>query len=96
MTTTGITPTGISRHVTSWTVRVDIFESDGGSTAHAVIEPGTMDAYGTAAAQLCDQLVPEITDEVAVARALRALADRLSAAADHDRADVASLITSAG
>ena len=54
MTTTGITPTGISRHVTSWTVRVDIFESDGGSTAHAVIEPGTMDAYGTAAAQLCD------------------------------------------
>jgi hypothetical protein len=75
-------------------VRVDIFESDGGSTAHAVIEPGTLDAYGTAAAPLCDQLVPEITDEVAVSRALHALADRLSAAADDDRAAVASLLGS--
>jgi hypothetical protein len=74
-------------HVKTWRVQVDVFESSGGTTAHAVLaaeSPVHLDADGEARLRPGDQDVPEIGDEVAVARALRRLADRLLAAAEDD------------
>lgn len=79
------------RHVTSWHVRVDLFDEGDSTTAHAVLvdEYSTaIEAHGSAIRLPGAVSVPEIGDEVAVGRALRALADRmLDLAAD----DVASM-----
>lgn len=73
--------------MSSWHIRVDVFEEGGRTTAHAVLtddEGGTLETRGRA--QLLDGMpnVPEIGDEVAVARSLRLLADRLLGLASDD------------
>ncbi len=75
------------RHVRSWQVRVDLFESGGETTAHAVLSteaPTQLDARGTAHRRSSDPDVPEIGDEIAAARALRRLADLLLGTAAED------------
>jgi hypothetical protein len=74
----------------SWRVNIDLFESGDETTAHAVLvaeAPARLDARGAAHWNPSDAAVPEIGDEVAVARALRRLSDRLLEVAS---ADIAS------
>jgi hypothetical protein len=72
----------------TWRVEIDVFESGGDTTAHAVLvagaEPEGVAARGTAHRNPQDSHVPRIGDEVAVARALRLLADRLLGMASDD------------
>jgi hypothetical protein len=77
-------------HVRSWRVNIDLFETGDDTTAHAVLlaeTPEHLDARGLAHRNPADTPVPEIGDEVAVARALHRLADRLLEVAS---ADIAS------
>jgi hypothetical protein len=74
-------------HVRSWRVNIDLFESGDDTTAHAVLvaeSPQRIDARGEAHRNPADAQVPEIGDEVAVARALRRLSDRLLEVASAD------------
>lgn len=78
-------------HIRSWQVRLDIFEDGGRTTAHAVLLTGSpthVDARGTARRRDSDADVPEIGDEIAVARALRELSDVLLGTAAGDIAAV--------
>jgi hypothetical protein len=66
--------------VHDWQVRISIFERDDDTDAHVVLlsdTPGHLTAHGHSHRSLNDRGVPEIGDEVAVARALRVLADQL-------------------
>jgi hypothetical protein len=75
------------RPVRSWTVTVELFEEGQDTNAHAVLgteSPQHLDAHGVAHRRSADHDVPEIGDEIAVARALRHLADGLLGAAAHD------------
>ena len=74
------------RHVKTWRVEVSLFESGDDTTAHAVLvaEVPGIDATGRAYRHPHDPDVPEIGDEVAVARALRRLSDRLLGVAADD------------
>ena len=66
--------------VHDWQVRISIFESDNDTEAHVVLvsdTPEQLTASGHSHRSSHDRLVPEIGDEVAVARALRMLADQL-------------------
>jgi Domain of unknown function (DUF1876)/Domain of unknown function (DUF1918) len=75
------------RHIRSWSVTVDLFEDGLETAAHAVLRseaPEHLDAHGTAHRRPSDPDVPEIGDEIAVARALRRLADRLLESAETD------------
>jgi hypothetical protein len=75
------------RHVHDWHVRITIFESDDNTHAKVVLladSPQQLTAQGDSRRGAHDKVVPEIGDEVAVARALRHLADRLRAAAESD------------
>jgi hypothetical protein len=75
-------------NVTSWTVRVDSGEIEGltRDVAHLRI-PDTERVVGVRFARLhpADRDVPEIGDEIAVARALSDLSHRLLKAATEDR-----------
>lgn len=74
----GVSPTSSGRAKT-WRVEVTVFESADGTTAHAVLAadvPG-IEASGSAYRNPHDKDVPVIGDEVAVARALRRMSDRL-------------------
>lgn len=74
-------------HVRSWRVDIDLFEAGDDTTAHAVLvaeAPRRLDARGEAHRNPADTSVPEIGDEVAVARALRRLSDRLLSVASSD------------
>jgi Domain of unknown function (DUF1876)/Domain of unknown function (DUF1918) len=74
-------------HVREWNVRVSIFESGDETSANVVLiadSPGPLSARGTAHRSPHDVGVPEIGDEVAVARALRHLADKLMDTAETD------------
>lgn len=75
-----------ARHIKTWRVEVSLFESEGDTTAHAVLvaEVPGIEAKGSARRHPLDADVPEIGDEVAVARALRRLSDRLLGVASHD------------
>jgi hypothetical protein len=78
------------RHVKSWRVDLDLFESGDETTAHAVL---VADVPGIESRASAHRLpghveVPEIGDEMAVARALRRLADRLMSVATDDIASV--------
>jgi hypothetical protein len=78
-------------HVKRWRVTVDIFESGDVTDAHAVLfseTPHHIDAHGAARRNPDDVEVPEIGDEVAVARALRRLADELLQTASDDIAEL--------
>jgi hypothetical protein len=80
------------RHVRTWQVRVDVFESGDQTSAHVVLRtdsPTHLEATGTARRRPGDPDVPEIGDEIAVARALRRLADVLLGSATEDLSAVA-------
>ena len=73
--------------VRDWTVRVSIFEAGDDTDAHVVLlsdAPTHLTASGHSHRGAKDSPVPEIGDEVAVARALRHLADELLSAAEMD------------
>jgi hypothetical protein len=74
-------------HVREWQVRVSIFESGNDTSANVVLlsdAPTHLSAHGQSHRKNKDTSVPEIGDEVAVARALRHLADRLLETATQD------------
>jgi hypothetical protein len=67
-------------HVHDWTVKINIFEAEDATLAHAVLvadSPARLEATGRSQRGDVDRAVPEIGDEVAVARALRQLAAKL-------------------
>ena len=74
-------------HVTTWTVTVQVYEHGDETAARAVLHAGAehdLVGRGTAHRNPHDGAVPEIGDEVAVARALHQLADGLLSAAYDD------------
>lgn len=74
-------------HVREWTVRLSIFETGDDTSAHAVLlagDLGHLRAEGRSHRSEHDRPAREIGDEVAVARALRHLADALMATADSE------------
>ncbi|HEU4909951.1 MAG TPA: dsRBD fold-containing protein [Propionibacteriaceae bacterium] len=74
-------------HVKNWRVDLYLFEQDAATMAHAVLHtdaPTALDSRGEAHPNPGDPDVPEIGDEVAAARALRRLADRLLGVASSD------------
>jgi hypothetical protein len=87
-TTTGVVSAATSHpQVKNWRVDLYLFEQDAATTAHAVLHTGAateLDSRGEANRNPRDVEVPEIGDEVAAARALRRLADRLLGAASAD------------
>jgi len=63
-----------------WTVEIHLDEENATTHAHAVLrgrEGSTLQADGTARRNPSDASVPEIGEELAAARALQLLADRL-------------------
>jgi len=75
------------RHVREWQVRVTIFEAGDVTDANVVLlsdAPTHLTARGESHRSKKDMPVPEIGDEVAVARALRHLADQLLETATED------------
>lgn len=84
-----VTPSSgdVAPHVHDWQVRVSIYESDVDTDAQVVLlsdSPKHLMARGHSHRSPDDRTVPEIGDEVAVARALRRLADQLLDAAAED------------
>ncbi|GAA4399143.1 hypothetical protein GCM10023168_06020 [Fodinibacter luteus] len=70
-----------------WSVRVTIFEKGDDTTATVALladSPEALTAKGTSHRSSADPDAAHIGDEVAVARALRRLADHLLASAEHD------------
>ena len=81
------------RRVSSWHVRIDLFEDGDNTSAHAVFvdEHGRaldLGAFGAARRLPGTPPVPEIGDEVAASRALSFLAERLM---ENAVADVAAV-----
>jgi uncharacterized protein DUF1876 len=77
----------------TWKVAIYLFDADdpghdnGVTKAHAVLTTSsgtTLDGYGRARRAPSDDDVPEIGEELAAARALRHLADRLLSATSDD------------
>jgi hypothetical protein len=79
-------PTARPARKQSWVVTIDLAEIDQETRAHAVLvgEPLHVDAEGTARRRPGEADVPQIGDEIAVARALRRLSDLLLGAAEVD------------
>jgi hypothetical protein len=76
----GAAPADRTRRVHDWQVRVSIIESDDDTDAQVVLladSPTHLTASGHSHRSAADSPIPEIGDEVAVARALRRLADQL-------------------
>lgn len=74
-------------HALTWDVRITVVESGGSTTAEATVMNGPLDplrAVGHARKSPEDPEVPLIGDEIAAARALRRLADRLLTVAEAD------------
>jgi Domain of unknown function (DUF1876)/Domain of unknown function (DUF1918) len=70
-----------------WTVRVTIFERGDDTTATVALvseSPEAITARGTSHRSSGDSSDPHIGDEIAVARALRRLADQVLATAEHE------------
>lgn len=68
------------QHARSWRVDINLFEAGADTTAHAVLvaeAPRSFAMQGDAHRELTDVQNPVVGDEVAVARALRRLSDRL-------------------
>jgi hypothetical protein len=83
------------RHTASWTVEILLYEEDDHTSARATLGAGagagagteqrrTVAGAGRATRNPADPSVPEIGEEIAAARALRDLADRLLQAASAD------------
>lgn len=84
-------------HVREWQARVSIFESGDDTSANVVLlteAPTHLSAHGQSHRITGDTPVPEIGDEVAVARALRHLADQLLETAARDIEAVTGKYTS--
>ena len=85
--TAGVAVDPSQRHIREWQVRVSIFESGDDTSANVVLlsdAPTHVTARGQSHRRDREAAVPEIGDEVAVARALRHLADQLlESAAQH-------------
>jgi hypothetical protein len=80
-------PAPTPMHGRSWRVDIELVEAGQETSAHAVLvaeRPAHLDARGEAHRNPGDVAVPAIGDEVAVARALRQLADRLLETASSD------------
>lgn len=76
--------------VHEWSIRVSLFEQQDDTTAQAVLVSGPAeqtDASGTAHRSARDPASPRIGDEIAVARALRHLSDKLFERARRDVED---------
>ncbi|HSK26195.1 MAG TPA: dsRBD fold-containing protein [Jiangellales bacterium] len=74
-------------HTRTWRVDIHLSEEDPGTHARAVLHSGAdteLEGRGSARRNPADAEVPEIGDEIAAARALRELADRLLGAASDD------------
>ncbi|MFF1529503.1 dsRBD fold-containing protein [Cellulomonas sp. NPDC058312] len=82
----------------TWDVRIDLFETSDApgsdrrtTTAHAILSSGAttrMSGTGRARRRPGEPDVPEIGDELAAARALRELADRLLDASSTDISEI--------
>ena len=78
-----------------WSVDIYLYEDENATTANAVLRSdvsptssmGQLDVRGEARRRPADPDLPEVGDELAVARALRRLADRLLEMASHDLSD---------
>jgi hypothetical protein len=73
-------------HTRKWHAEVFLFEQDGQTRADVVLETGesTLRGHGEALCHSGETDVPEIGDELAVARALADLARKLSTTAADD------------
>ncbi len=83
-------PAGVHLHAKDWTVRISVLGDDDDAEARVVLiadSPRHLTAHGHSRRSSSDSPVPEIGDEVAVARALRRLADRLLDTAAEDIED---------
>ena len=73
-----------------WSVDIYLYEDEDATAANAVLRsdvPGALDVRGEARRSPVDPNMPKVGDEVAVARALRRLADRLLEMASRDLSD---------
>ncbi|WP_460933417.1 DUF1876 domain-containing protein [Phycicoccus ginsengisoli] len=73
-------PSSTPPRIRQWQVQLTLFEHGGTTHARAVLRgdsPTPVEAVGDSTRGPSDSDVPEIGEEVAVARALRRLADRL-------------------
>jgi uncharacterized protein DUF1876/uncharacterized protein DUF1918 len=73
-----------------WSVDIYLYEDANATAANAVLRsdvPGPLDVRGEAHRRPADPDMPKVGDEVAVARALRRLADRLLEMASRDISD---------
>ena len=73
-----------------WRVDIYLYEDQGSTSANAVLHsdvPGPLDVRGEARRSPADPDMPTVGDEVAAARALRQLADRLLEMASSDLSD---------
>ncbi|KGN40221.1 dsRBD fold-containing protein [Knoellia aerolata] len=80
-------PSGARLHARDWHVRISVLGDDDDAEARVVLvadSPKHLTAHGHSHRSSSDRSVPEIGDEVAVARALRRLADRLMETAAKD------------
>ena len=80
-------PSGPTLHAREWQVRISVLGDDDDAEARVVLvadSPRHLTAHGHSHRSSADHSVPEIGDEVAVARALRRLADRLLETAAQD------------
>ncbi len=78
-------------HVKEWHVDIYLFEADESTAANAVLRSEVAEplrSSGRARRRPGESDVPEIGDEVAVARALHRLADRVLASAESDLAEI--------
>src|SRR5215213_667498 len=74
----------------TWSVDIYLYEDQNATSANAVLRsdvPGALDVRGEARRRPADPDLPKVGDEVAVARALRRLADRLLEMASDDLTD---------
>ena len=74
----------------TWSVDIYLYEGEKATAANAVLRsdvPGAVNVRGEAHRRPADPDMPKVGDEVAVARALRRLADRLLEMASHDISD---------
>jgi hypothetical protein len=81
------TAAGQPPHAQDWSVRITVLGSDDDADARVVLvadSPRQLTAHGHAHRSAADRAVPAIGDEIAVARALRRLADQLLEAAADD------------
>jgi hypothetical protein len=73
-----------------WRVEIYLYEDQSSTSANAVLHsdvPGPLDVRGEARRSPTDPDLPAVGDEVAAARALRQLADRLLEMASSDLSD---------